>query len=136
MCNRDKEKPPQRTDLKYWKEVNDQAQAARLEEPKEHDAQRVTNMMGEGYNPKRQCRIQIDVTEFSASNSLVPNEQSPDYSAYENSLNVMLIGETGVGKTTFINGFQNYLKYASLDEALAGEPIVPVRTSFDMVVEV
>jgi GTPase SAR1 family protein len=34
-------------------------------------------------------------------------------------VNVLILGETGVGKSTFINAFINYLSFGTLDEALA-----------------
>ncbi len=36
-------------------------------------------------------------------------------------INILLLGPTGVGKTTFINAFANYLVYNSLDEAIDGQ---------------
>ncbi|XP_041461184.1 uncharacterized protein LOC121412439 [Lytechinus variegatus] len=33
-------------------------------------------------------------------------------------MNILILGETGVGKSTWINGFQNYLKFANLTEAM------------------
>ena len=45
-------------------------------------------------------------------------------------INVLLIGESGVGKSTFINAFVNYLLFDTLDEAEAGEPAVLIPVSF------
>ncbi|KAI8715952.1 hypothetical protein NCS52_01104300 [Fusarium sp. LHS14.1] len=39
------------------------------------------------------------------------------------SINILILGETGVGKSTFINGFVNYLKYNTLDEAMRAEKL-------------
>ena len=45
-------------------------------------------------------------------------------------INILLLGETGVGKTTFINAFVNCLFYNTLDDALKGEIKVLIPSSF------
>jgi len=47
-------------------------------------------------------------------------------------LTLLLLGETGVGKSTFINGFINYLQYLSLQEAKDGESLWLIPSSFTM----
>ncbi|XP_038059627.1 uncharacterized protein LOC119730696 [Patiria miniata] len=45
--------------------------------------------------------------------------------------NILILGETGVGKSTWINGFINYLYYANLEEAMnAKEFHVSIPSSF------
>ena len=44
--------------------------------------------------------------------------------------NVLLLGESGVGKSTFINAFVNYLQFETFKEAQTAEPIVLLPISF------
>ena len=43
-----------------------------------------------------------------------------------------MLGETGVGKSTFINSFANYLHSQSLDEALRKQPLCLIPSSFTL----
>lgn len=47
-----------------------------------------------------------------------------------NIINILLIGETGVGKSTFCNALINYLYYDSLDDALKSEMQILIPGSF------
>lgn len=48
----------------------------------------------------------------------------------ENDINILLLGATGVGKTTFINAFINILYYNTLDDAMGGDLKVLIPSSF------
>ncbi|CAF3791038.1 unnamed protein product [Rotaria sp. Silwood1] len=48
----------------------------------------------------------------------------------ETDINILLLGQTGVGKTTFVNAFLNCLFYNTLDDALEGELKVLISAAF------
>ncbi|CAF2713679.1 unnamed protein product [Rotaria sp. Silwood2] len=50
----------------------------------------------------------------------------------EKDINILLFGETGVGKSTFINTFAHYLSYNTLDEALRGKIQILIPSSFSV----
>ncbi|XP_072022743.1 uncharacterized protein [Amphiura filiformis] len=51
-------------------------------------------------------------------------------------LNILILGETGVGKSTWINGFQNYLYYADMEEAINSKEFhVLIPSSFTFISE-
>ena len=67
--------------------------------------------------------------EESMSSSKKPrlNESDPPINRY---VNVLLLGESGVGKSTFVNAVVNYLRFESLKQARSGEPIALMPVSF------
>ncbi|CAF4524377.1 unnamed protein product, partial [Rotaria sp. Silwood2] len=62
--------------------------------------------------------------------SLVSSLPSERKSSSVTEINVLLMGETGVGKSTFINAFVNYLMFDTLEHAEQHEPIVLIPVSF------
>ncbi|GAB6029627.1 hypothetical protein CHUAL_005365 [Chamberlinius hualienensis] len=77
---------------------------------------------------------------FNPEESYFPDQkfksfQQNNYNEYKNAIpgkeyNILLLGQTGVGKSTFINGFANYLKFDSIDEAMDDDPLTLIACQF------
>ncbi|UJR11295.1 hypothetical protein I4U23_015476 [Adineta vaga] len=79
----------------------------------------------------------VDVSSSSSSSS--PSSPSPllnkpPVPRSNEVYNVLLLGESGVGKSLFINAFVNYLTYDRLDQAQSNRTTVLIPVSFTMTV--
>lgn len=68
------------------------------------------------------CKSKLHGSKFDqyTQSALLPLLQRLDQSNY---LNILILGETGVGKSTFINAFINYLTFETLDDSMKAEKL-------------
>lgn len=87
---------------------------------------------------KKRVMIELEEIENISSNITAPITEKTEEAQYDaektlNDINILLLGETGVGKTTFLNAMMNYLYYPSLDEALENELKYLIPASFSVI---
>jgi hypothetical protein len=78
-------------------------------------------------------RDKVNHTEGASNHITFQQPMKPPISAAtpsDDAINILLLGESGVGKSTFINAFVNYLKFGTLKEAESQQPVVLIPVSF------
>ena len=82
----------------------------------------------------REVHVQPHVPRSSWSSTSIENHIDQSDHSTEKVINILLFGESGVGKSTFINALANYLVFDTLEEAHLKKPRVVLPVSFLMTV--
>ena len=80
-------------------------------------------------SPSPKHKLEAPITQDLAEKSSPPKKQRSD-KPLVTFTNVLLLGESGVGKSTFINALVNYLAFDSLERARSSSPLVVMPVSF------
>ncbi|TAE56096.1 MAG: hypothetical protein EAZ87_19030 [Nostocales cyanobacterium] len=90
---------------------------------------------------KKAQELQSSANNKEELNSQSPKLPIPDSHGINNNsqenqqkkeINILIMGETGVGKSTWVNAFANYVTYANIQDAEQGELINLIASSFSM----
>jgi GTP-binding protein EngB required for normal cell division len=85
-----------------------------------------------------QSTLSIEQNKERNGNGLSPSPPSSETqtdnttssSTTDEIINILLLGESGVGKSTFINAFVNYLTFKTLEKAESSKPVALIPVSF------
>jgi len=72
------------------------------------------------------------ISEKKTVDNFSETNMKPKQNQNKKEINILILGETGVGKSTWVNAFANYVMYGNLQEAEREEIICLIPSSFTM----